>query len=299
MTTPTRGAAPVEDARGGLLEALVLPDGLPRPEGPRGGTRGPTWRGTGAVLLWGLLQGAFLAVRPPVGIAVNLALSALALWWFVGRPLARARRGDRRARWRAATLRLRPMPRAAVPWLVVAAVTLVLAAGLSLAVLPRFVDVPLDRSNPLVRYLMRPFGGVAVFVAAVGVAPLLEELLFRGWMQRTLERLAPVPVAIGATALTFAAVHMEAFGFPLRAVLGVAAGVAAWSTRSIWPAVVLHATYNGALLVASGAVPGVDERTLTVWARTDRIFWPSLAGLLLAGGVAWWALGRMRRAVGR
>jgi hypothetical protein len=57
--------------------------------------------------------------------------------------------------------------------------------------------------------------------------------------------------------------------------------------------------YNGSLLVASSAVPGVDERTLMTWARTDRIFWPALLGLLAAGAVAWWALGRMRRAAAR
>jgi hypothetical protein len=303
VTTPPRGAARLEDD-GGLLDALVLPDGLPRTdgpraEGPRGGARGATWRGAGAALLWGLLQGAFLFVAPPLAIALNLALVGLALWWFVARPLAGARRAERPARWRAATLRLRPLPPRAAPWLAVAALALVLAAALSLAVVPRFIPVPLDRDNPLVRYLARPLGAVAVFVAAVGVAPLLEELLFRGWMQRTLERRVPVPVAIGATALAFAAVHLEAFGFPLRAALGTAAGVAAWSTRSIWPAVTLHATYNGALLLASGAVPGVDERTLTVWANTDRIFWPALGGLLAAAGVAWWALARMRRAARR
>ena len=270
-----------------------------RDAGPRGGARGPSWRGLGAVLLWGVLQGAFLLLEPPLAIALNLSLVAGAAWWFVARPLARAARGERAARWRAATLRLRPLPGVAVPWLALAAVALVGAAALSLAVVPRFIPVPIDRDNPLVRYLARPLGGVAVFVAAVGIAPLLEELLFRGWMQRTLERVVPVPVAIGATALAFAAVHLEAFGFPLRAALGAAAGTAAWSTRSIWPAVVLHAAYNGALLVASSAVPGVDERTLALWARTDRIFWSALLGLLAAGALAWWALGRMRRAVGR
>jgi hypothetical protein len=35
------------------------------------------------------------------------------------------------------------------------------------------------------------------------------------------------------------------------------------------------------------------------WARTDRVFWPALLGLAAAGVVAWWALGRMRRAAAR
>lgn len=293
---PPPGARPTDAPT--LLDALLLPDGLPRPEGTRGGVRGPTWRGVGAVLFWGTLQGIFLPVppvwpglAPRVAIPVNLAVAAALAAWLVGRPVRGARRGERPAAWRAATYRLRAMPRGVAPTLAVVVLAMIAVAALALVVIPRFLPIPLDRT--LAPYLARPLGPVVVLVTATLVAPLGEELLFRGWLQRSLERRWPAPLAIATTALLFAAFHLEAFGFAMRAALGGAAGYAAWRTRSIWPAVILHAAYNGALLVGSGLAGGVDERTLAQWARTDAVFWPAVLGILVVGTVLVAALRRL------
>ena len=240
-----------------------------------------TARGFGAVVLWGVLQGAFLLVPPVAAIAVNLLLGSVFVWWFVLRPAAVRNLPAR------ATLRLRGLGASArwLPLLGAALVTHVLAY---LVVFARFIPLP-PENEILEAYIRRPFGGAAVFTVAVVIAPLLEEFFFRGWMQRTLERRYESTVAIVVTAVAFAAVHFDEFGFVVRLAFGLLVGYVAYSTRSVWPGVVLHATYNAGVMLVGGAVPQLEDETLVQWARTPQIFWPSvlvysLTALLLVWG---------------
>lgn len=280
-------------------------------------------RRVGALVLWGSAQSLFVFPRrlapgaltaggyrplipPAFGVLLNVALALLFLWWFPRRVLARHQ-------WRrAATFRLRPVPAGAWPSLVATGVAVVAGATASLLVLPRLLPFAPD-SDPLVgAYLRQPLAPLAFAVVAVALAPLMEEFLFRGWVQRHLERvfgrrLAPgwTPwAAIAATALLFAAVHAQRFGFLPRLLFAVAAGYAAWRTRSIWASVALHAMYNGGLLIATPLVAllvprfaDVDERTLAGLAQEGRVFWPALLVLLLSVAAAVRALrglGRVR-----
>lgn len=107
-------------------------------------------------------------------------------------------------------------------------------------------------------------------LAPILAAPLIEELFFRGLMQRSLLRASasamsqraasgriPVIVAIGVTAVVFAAVHMLQTSGGLEAavvglstlVVGVGTGVLAATTVRLGAAIIAHVTYNG-LIVA-------------------------------------------------
>jgi membrane protease YdiL (CAAX protease family) len=272
-------------ARGGLLDAIVLPDAATPGAAPRERGGAGLWlRRVGALFFWGVVQGVFLVLPPAVGIVLNLAIAAGFVWWFVSRPAARA---DRR---RAATFRVRPIEPATAPWLVPASLAMISIVVSGLLVLPRFLRIPPDKTTFLDAYLRRPLGPVAVFLMVALIAPLLEEFLFRGWMQRSLERRTTARNAIVVTALAFGAIHLDLFGLPLRVAFGLASGYLAWRTRSIWPSVVLHGAYNGSLVLLGGALPQVDERMLEGWSRTDAIFYPALGALGLAGATLAWAV---------
>jgi membrane protease YdiL (CAAX protease family) len=94
--------------------------------------------------------------------------------------------------------------------------------------------------------------GLALSVAmVVVVAPLAEELVFRGVVQRALAQRWGMWGGILSSAVLFAAYHGTAWtAVPLLA-LGVATGWLAWSRRSLWPAIALHATYNGVIVAAA------------------------------------------------
>jgi membrane protease YdiL (CAAX protease family) len=272
----------------------------------------------GTFLLWSTVQGVFLVpadaqslaggaapyrplVPPLAGTLLNLALAAAFVWWFAVRPAAR---GDARRR---RTFRLRPVPPGAWPWVGAAALAAAVAVNAATLVLPRFFALPKE-NQILERYGRLPGGALALLALAAVLAPLLEEFLFRGWLQGQLERrLAGGWRAILATAVIFAALHgVEVFGLVPRVALAVAAGYAAWATASIWPSVVLHGAYNAALFAGGAVLPAilpkppameawadVDRAAFFYWARDGRVFGAAAVVLALAVAAAAWALARV------
>ncbi len=86
---------------------------------------------------------------------------------------------------------------------------------------------------------------MAILAAALCVvAPLGEEMLFRGVLQGTLERNGNVNKAVFSTALIFTAVHFNPWWTLEILVMGVFLGVIAWKTKSIYPCIAVHAMNN-------------------------------------------------------
>jgi membrane protease YdiL (CAAX protease family) len=90
-----------------------------------------------------------------------------------------------------------------------------------------------------------PGAALATLTGAVVLAPLTEELVFRGLMFATLRRRAAWPVAAAVSALAFAALH--GYGVAGFASVWWSGFVWAWTyerTRSVWPAIAAHAAGN-------------------------------------------------------
>lgn len=255
------------------------------------GVRPPWYRSLGTFVLWfvlhavsilprnamAMLAGAQLEpIMPPlVGIVYNLLLAAGFIWWF-------ARRGGPEASYRETTFQTRSVPSAVVARLPLVAVPLVATVFLSLIVVPRFIPFPPHKADPLEAFLKMRFGIAAVLSLVSLVVPLCEEFLFRGWLQTTLQRWLKPTQAIVLTALIFGVVHGQTFGLPIRVIFGLASGYLIWSTRSIWPSVVLHGIYNAVLVGGGEATPGIDDAVLTRWAHTPSIFLPAVAGFVFS-----------------
>jgi uncharacterized protein len=90
----------------------------------------------------------------------------------------------------------------------------------------------------------------ANFVVVALLAPVVEELMFRGLGYTLLERFGRWP-AIVATAVGFALAHGLVEGFPLLFVFG--AGLAYMRSRvgSIVPGIVVHMAFNTFVLLAA------------------------------------------------
>lgn len=109
-------------------------------------------------------------------------------------------------------------------------------------------------SNPLVRALppLEDLPQVALFAVLVcGAVPLAEEWFFRGLLYSVVRRYASPGLAALTTGLVFGAVHLQVVNFMPIAVLGIAFALWVERTRSIVPAVVMHALNNAAALVAA------------------------------------------------
>lgn len=91
---------------------------------------------------------------------------------------------------------------------------------------------------------------VAFFLVVTLVAPAIEELTYRGLGVFLLEPWGAV-VAIVATGLLFGAAHGLIVALPILAFFGMAVAYVRVRTDSIYPGMILHATFNGIALIAA------------------------------------------------
>ncbi|MEX0947510.1 MAG: CPBP family intramembrane glutamic endopeptidase [Acidimicrobiia bacterium] len=139
-----------------------------------------------------------------------------------------------------------------------------LAAGFGLAIVSVAMVQPIlelggleERSQDVVR-IFDEASGLEAGLLAFGVlliAPIGEELLFRGALLRSLQRRLPAERAIFVSALIFAVVHVlldpgSGFAVPALLLLGLISAWRAVETRSLSQSIYLHAGFN--LLAAIG-----------------------------------------------
>jgi membrane protease YdiL (CAAX protease family) len=97
-------------------------------------------------------------------------------------------------------------------------------------------------------------GFFLLFIAVVIIAPLGEELLFRGFLQQILEKhWKDVTRAVLVTALFFAMIHMNPYWFVQIYILGILLGFLAWKTKSVLPPLILHGINNAMAMFFSFA----------------------------------------------
>jgi hypothetical protein len=98
-------------------------------------------------------------------------------------------------------------------------------------------------------------GALVASVVAVVVAPMLEELGFRGLLFSAVRSWLNAPVAIVLSACIFAAAHVGYEGPEVALVLwfGVAMALGYELSGSVWPLVICHAIYNAGQVLAPWA----------------------------------------------
>ncbi len=89
-----------------------------------------------------------------------------------------------------------------------------------------------------------PVSALAIIAAVVVVAPLTEELLFRGLLLPGLAERYGASFALGATALTFGLIHVEPGAIVYASIAGFIVGAVALRTGSVLPAIAMHAATN-------------------------------------------------------
>ena len=103
--------------------------------------------------------------------------------------------------------------------------------------------------------IMQPdsiLGYVFLFLAVVIVAPIGEEVVFRGFLQKFLEdHWKDITRAVLVTSLFFAIIHFNPFWTIQIYILGVVLGFLSWKTKSVLPSIMLHSINNGAAYILS------------------------------------------------
>jgi membrane protease YdiL (CAAX protease family) len=226
--------------------------------------------------LLAVAQGAFLYLPiPPLAATGQVLLVGLLFYARYGT------RGDAAQQERRDRSLFRPLG-AQWPWAIVSAlaVTVVLVALLS--VYARLVPVPTETDTTVAEYLKSPLGWLPFLVLSAVVSPLVEEVVFRGWIQGRLSaELGPEAAIINTAALfviALATLSLSVWSVPYLFLLGLSSGYTVYLTRSVWSGVLMNAAFNGALYAVDQIYPDTDNFT-ALSSRTNGAF--ATAGLIV------------------
>ena len=236
----------------------------------------------GTLLLWGGAAAVYTYMAP---IAAVLWLSlVLSLFYYVI-----IRRASTPSRYRVPLVIA--LPRA--PWWVVVW-TLAAVSAFYVAFQTYYFRVMPPRPDATTSfdtYAHRPVGWVATVVASVVVLPVIEELVFRGWVLRSIERRAGTAAALVLSAILFSAFHAELWAAPFHVVSGLVFGLVALRTNSVAAAVLVHVVANATektMSAIAGPQPAAWLNALGIATGAQPILAITVAGAL---AVALWLLG--------
>jgi len=122
--------------------------------------------------------------------------------------------------------------------------------------------LPMPQDTPFSHLFDRPRDAYLLMILAVAIAPLMEELFFRGFLYPVLARRLGAAWGIVLTALPFGLLHLQQYGWAWSAafiifLVGVVCGMVRASTRSVGASFLVHAAYNGTqMLIAVVATHG-------------------------------------------
>ncbi len=119
--------------------------------------------------------------------------------------------------------------------------------------------------------------GIIIVLTAVIMAAVLEEMLFRGFLQTSLENTFDITKAVMLTGLIFGIIHVNPWQTIQLVLFGVFLGVLAWKTNSVFPAMIVHFINNGTAIVFSNL-----EESQTEWYLMGNQVDPIIFGLALA-----------------
>lgn len=101
---------------------------------------------------------------------------------------------------------------------------------------------------------------VAAFIMVVVLAPILEELIFRGLILRGMLNANISPwVAIILSSLLFGIAHLNPWQFLGAGMIGLALGFIYWRTQSLWLVIFLHSLNNFIAFVITLKTENLEE----------------------------------------
>lgn len=132
---------------------------------------------------------------------------------------------------------------------------LLLLGAATLLVLTMLESVlPLPQNTPFEQLFDRPRDAYLLALIATTLGPLMEELFFRGLFYPVVARRLGVTWGIVLTALPFAVLHLQQYGWAWSAgliifLVGVVFGIVRAVTKSVGASFLVHVGYNGMEMV--------------------------------------------------
>ena len=243
---------------------------------------------------WAIGPFAALLRRAFPGLSTEgLMLVATLLYYLTCTALPCLLYARRRRVWRALRLEQPLSPVSAIYAAMAAVVSLPLGSNIALFWSLLLNKLGLDAGGAAM-YVPADTSGLLLAVFYVAVIPgVCEELAFRGlvfsaWERRGSRR------AVWISALLFASLHGSIAGFPTQLLLGVALGLLALGSGSLYAGMIFHTVYNSLILMSEYTVQNLtgaaDEAAyaaaLAEYASPSGLFHACLDALLLGAVLA-------------
>ncbi|WP_376795769.1 type II CAAX prenyl endopeptidase Rce1 family protein [Thermogemmatispora sp.] len=132
-------------------------------------------------------------------------------------------------------------------WLVVGFLALLYVVNSLYSALLEGLKLPLQTNDQVILESSRlaPLTTTVLLVLAVIVAPVCEEIFFRGFVFPGLRRGLAPGWAVVVSALVFALAHADLGSLPVLIVIGLLLAVLRWWSGSLYPGLLLHVLNNG------------------------------------------------------
>lgn len=137
-----------------------------------------------------------------------------------------------------------------------------------------------------------------LFVVLALTPAICEELLFRGYLQRQVERRLGVVASILMVGVLFGLYHLRLSQLVPLSLLGIYLGYVVWATGSLWSGFLVHLLNNGLAVLIAGWARESPEVDLEALEAMSMPWYLGVLGLALAAGVAYLLYLRRRAVVG-
>lgn len=118
-------------------------------------------------------------------------------------------------------------------------------------------------------------GNIILSIIAIGIiAPIIEELIFRGLIQNELRKIMPLTAVVVVQAVLFGIYHMNIVQGIYAFVLGVIFSLIVIWFKSIWGSIIMHATIN----TSSVLISKINEDSIS-----DMTIYLVVAGMTIIG----------------
>ncbi len=127
----------------------------------------------------------------------------------------------------------------------------------------------------------------SLFTLAITPA-ICEELAFRGYLQRQVERRTSGIAAVFIVGIVFGLFHLRLSQAIPLSVLGIYMGYVTWLTGSLWTAIIIHFANNGFLTLAGNLAQKSEDFDPKALDEMVIPTWVALIAIAIFASVMWW-----------
>lgn len=129
---------------------------------------------------------------------------------------------------------------------------------------PDFMVEMQESMMELITKFLQSENALILGIFHIGIVPAVcEEVMYRGYVQRSLEKSSGIWAAIIISGVIFGAYHLQITNILPLSFLGIMLAYLTYISNSLIPAIVAHFVNNGGQVIASSFYPAVLEESIT------------------------------------